>query len=334
MRPYLLELAFLALGYTRHEADEKTHWTFIMTFRRKTFALIYGKFGLRTTFNGRVPEPAFLENLTYKLKGIQRQMQSKLQPALMEALAEGRVTIRNRSRLLRDRYEYFRTEALKRSNQAQSVMAVPGELQVLADALNAKSETDHQTFYYLHAMLDAYFTWAEHLLMLALPFQVELQISVKEFVRQSWSTKSHTYFNAEPDPAFRKALEDVVVLKDNYRNAITHGFVGRDNATYFAHLESYGAVPINLTALDDPSNQWLPLHSGNINEVLHVLDAFDELFMCKFRLPLIYLNNVIYIHYDPSSATRYQAALVSEEAMIQLADIDGENEDRQMNFES
>lgn len=70
-----------------------------------------------------------------------------------------------------------------------------------------------------------------------------------------------------------------------------------------------------------------------MDEVLQRIDVFDALFKEHLKLPLLYLDQVMYIHYDPASSARYQAAMASEEAMTHLADTDGAAEDRQINVE-
>lgn len=338
IKPYLLDLAFANLEFeVLVRPEEKIRWMIPMVFEGTECALVNGKMGMSVRVSKDSVKAEFPNRVALKATKIQKAMSKILAPHLANQINEGRVAIKSRRFLLRSKYEYFRSnaEALVQQIQSLEPPSKSGKelFRGISQYMNENTRLQREMFYNVHAALDAYFTWTEHLMLLALPLIWGNEIRVKDFASMPWKTKIIRFFSKPAHNKIQKQINAIRIIKEEYRNAITHGFLDREDLGYYAEIPQYGFVPIRFEALTASINDWLPVTSDSIDKIWQQIDAFDKVFMEELQLPIMYLDKNLTVYYSPEWVSAYQSAMTSIEAMEKFAREMGNLEDQRINYE-
>jgi len=167
--PRLVQWVLEFLGSADGGRREKTAWRFWFRFRGWPFSLAIEKFGLRL-YGAAGTEDEF----TLLTDDLLRQLDKAVRIAETEVFQEfadrqvraGRVTIHNDHHRYRTMYEAFRLKAeegppIEDPNETGSLF-LGGFTRMFVD--------DEHRFHYTIALLNAYFAWLEHVLVLFWPF--------------------------------------------------------------------------------------------------------------------------------------------------------------------
>lgn len=223
----------------------------------------------------------FLADLSKAVRVFDKHVFSKL---VKDQVSAGNVTLLNQSGRLRGAYGYFRWQAQALidghgDNDLRQQMAGMGFL-----AAGGKSGenffmpfvADNQLGYCLTAMASAYFSWLEHVLVLALPFTdwEPEDRSITDVIGDKWSLK---WSRVVPDtPESEEAFDRLKVAVEEFRNLDAHGGFGKKERALLIHTP-VGVLPARLTeGADAVRATIIPDTPAGFPQACAVFDATDE----------------------------------------------------------
>jgi hypothetical protein len=178
-----------------------------------------------------------------------------LADVVKDQVAAGNITLLNQSSRLRGAYALFRW-------QAQVLIDGHGDPELRKEMiavceLAAGGAAGQSNFflpffvpvnvgYCLNAMASAYFSWLEHVLVLALPFTAwePTDHAVTEIIGYTWADK---WRYVVPDGYETKlAFDKLTAAAEQFRNLDAHGGFGKKEQSLLVHTP-IGAVPARLT---------------------------------------------------------------------------------------
>lgn len=167
------------------------------------------------------------------------------------------------------------------------------------------------------AMMDAFFSRLENLLVFSIPF-VGLPPEVSScmtFIALPWADKYKHTFNLNNNIAALKQYEKLREIKEKYRNPISHGFFQKDNASIFIQMPMVGAVPLNLSIIKDNLHfSLIPISKDTYSEICASFDSFEEFLReSSLKYALQYAETGLDVAFDTDSIAKYRAASKSEE---------------------
>ena len=151
---------------------EKVRWSVYATFLNEPIAFELGKFGfdLRWRAGAEIDH----ERITGQLQTALRALEIELSSYAEAQVNAGRVTLANHAGEFGARYQFFRQLAKKAYLKAKRVFAKAGEkgpsAPSIASVLNRNITAEREGFFHSAAMVDAYFSYLEHRLILLRAF--------------------------------------------------------------------------------------------------------------------------------------------------------------------
>lgn len=177
-----------------------------------------------------------------------------LADVVKEQVAAGNITLLNQSSRLRGAYTLFRW-------QAQALIDGHGDPELRKEMiavceLAAGGATGQGNFflpffvpvnvgYCLNAMASAYFSWLEHVLVLALPFTAwePTDHAITEIIGYTWADKWR--YVVSDGPETKLTFDKLTVAAEQFRNLDAHGGFGKKEQSLLVHTPM-GAVPARL----------------------------------------------------------------------------------------
>jgi hypothetical protein len=230
--------------------QDKVAWCYGFTVDGVPCALASTKWGLRLHLDAAAGDADAAGHLAQrvldKLAAAQRVVnKSVLLPQLDDEIAAGNITITNQYATLRGSYDYFREGA----EQAYAGTGRLADRAGLADLIGGRGA--QEGWWNTLAMVSAYFSMLEHVLIGSLPFTSFDPVTedLQWVIGAKWNEKMQKAVKAvninDPESARQfAALHDIA---ERFRNTYSHGGFGRDGrAAMSVHLPDVGAVPVTL----------------------------------------------------------------------------------------
>lgn len=260
------------LGYRA----EKTHWIVPFTYRNVNCAISHEKFGVRlyTARDGNINKNELLGKLRKAVESAEKYILTEMAE---EQIKSGNITIANQFHRLGNQYKYFRERAQSAFSPLppdKSADAIEGIATVLNQSFRAGAAGSYNAL----AMIDAYFSRLEHILVLALPFcsYDRTQDDLTEFVGKIWSEKMKRVLNIKAAP-MHEYYDRLVTVKEKYRNTFAHGGFEKKGASFYFHLPHFGAIPASMSGHKNSVHfNLFPIEADNLDEVCGLFDEVDE----------------------------------------------------------
>ena len=222
-------------------------------------------------------------------------------------LREGDVTILNQAKRLRDMYEYF-AEGAASAYGGSGRMSETGSWRGRNLFLR-----ETEGYYNSVAMVAAYFSWLEHILVLGLPFNgpVDKQPSLKTFVRRPWSEKFKGVFDNHDRPKVASVYLRLQEVANQFRNAPLHGNVSATTGTIGFHLPGFGGVSMTIAEPKfTPSLFFVPFDQRGFAHARRAFASADRLLQTdrRSRYGLLWAESGLDVSYDLDSRRRYADA--------------------------
>jgi len=135
-------------------------------------------------------------------------------------------------------------------------------------------------FYNLVAMVAAYMSLLEHVLVLALPFgppDAWETGRLTGFIGARWGEKFKSSFDVVADPVAKRHYDALVEISETWRNTYGHGGFDKGHATLHFHTPGVGALPATLVAVrDSPHFRFIPAEFSDYDSICAVFDAIDK----------------------------------------------------------
>jgi len=228
---------------------EKLRWGVTATFRGVPFSVSLEKFGLRLY----VPKGLSSEvcnEIIRRLATAAKLSESWLHNIAGMQINEGNVTIENQHHHFDGAYRFFRDKA----NVAYETP--PPDTKVILNKEGHPTGWSSQPWqpqieggYLAGAMVNAYFSRLEHLLVLVLPFLDFDPIAgtLVRFVGMTWDEKWKQIFDVAKDNKAKLIYDRLKEIKETVRNPLSHGGFAKKGMSFFFHVEKIGALPALLT---------------------------------------------------------------------------------------
>jgi len=262
-----------------------------------------------------------------------------------DQVTAGNVTLLNQSGRLRGAHEFFRW-------QAQAFIDGHGDPEIRQDMLTiaqlAAGGTRGQSSFVLpwfadtnvgfclNAMSTAYFSWLEHILVLALPFTSwePADRRVTDLIGDSWADKWR-YVIGSDTPDAKKTLETLTKAAEQFRNLDAHGGFGKKEQSLLVHTP-IGALPARLTEGADAIRASVISEApGTFPEACAVFDEVDTFLRTgPLRLAMTWIDGGMQVPFNEAQRQAVRDAMAeSDDAYMDVLEQFSLLEDRLTNFE-
>ncbi|MFI2315612.1 hypothetical protein [Streptomyces sp. CB00072] len=335
--PGIPRIALDLLGSRNLGHGEKLAWEYTFIVDGHSCALAHQKFGLRLYIDSRsLPSKGDAEALCERIVKMFEKAQKYLERHYLRAFAEeqirqGRVTVRNQHRRLRDVYAYFREGA---------ELSFAGQGRVDADLGNgwtlvAPKETEG--FYNTVAMVSAYFSLLEHNLVLLLPFLGfdPSKGDLKSFIGDRWGVKFKRILPVGSNASAKAHFDALHRIAEEYRNTYGHGGFDKFGSSMLFHMEGVGALPAVLSDIrDSPHFAFIPVGMDDFEGIRETFDAFDD-WVSDTAAPLAmkWIKGGLDVYYDDRFRAQVKEAMRSEDDFMAMLDYYGYLADQAANMD-
>ncbi|MGB3779958.1 MAG: hypothetical protein WA960_16465 [Tunicatimonas sp.] len=310
--PYIIFIIFVHLKkYSFAGKSEKVNWVICLKFKGVAITFSHQKFGLNVYACNKSKNASSIvkESLKQIIKATPFA-EALVKPLLDLRLEQGRFSIPNNYTELRQRYRFFRDKAEHSFEQVEELRI--GKNIYMGRNHNLVIEATN----YSVAMLDAYFSLLEHILVLLRPFTFDgtSTTSISKFIKSDWNTQFKEIFNVESNLKSESHLNKLSKVKEHYRNVFAHGNLQKENRSFYIHMDHIGALPFTLTKSDNSFIfNFNKLHPIYYHKICKDLDSFDSFIKRgRTKYGMMYIEAALFVAYDRDSLNAYQAAMKSE----------------------
>lgn len=324
--PYIIYLLFVdILGYQYSGMSEKVAWEIPIKFKGCSFILSHRKFGFKfisNEINEKILNTAN-EAMT-KINNAIPLVEKILQPKINEIVSEGKITIDNEYLTLRRRYKFFyeRTKvSFKKKEEKYNFHKYNNPSKDnINEMLDEYFTGVEEKEYYLSATLDAFYSWLEFLLIALFPFfNSERNIDIHKIISMSWSEKFKKIFDLKNDKNIKIIYDDLLVLKEQFRNPMAHGHYLKNKGLFYIHMPNLGAIPFHLTENGKKLEySFKRINENNFNKISGCLERFEyyiENTHHVTKLATRYLKNGLDLYFNYESRVEYKMACKSDKDM-------------------
>ena len=274
------------MGFPSYGPGEKVRWTTFFSVSGFPYAIELAKFGLKIYYQREGSE--MLKRVTGQLSSALGRLEKRLEPLLKQQIELGNVTLANRSSEFEARYRFFREKAdvayrSSKRNPARKAAQKPGdlgaELSERMESFGRAMGKRREGFFFSVAMVDAYFSYLEHRLVLLRAFSGRAISSggVEAILMMRWSEKLDDILGPQ------KSDQGVLLgrlreLKERVRNPFAHGGVENDRGSIYCHIPFIGAIPGNMSrSRRSPHFKWIPVEEEDHGSICELFDQVDAL---------------------------------------------------------
>jgi hypothetical protein len=295
--PELLRAALVVIGCTHRGRSEKTAWEVAFFFEDYFCVIGDKKFGVSITVSGASPDSgsdaSTLEIRIFSALStlVERVERDLLTPWIRAEGTSARFAIENHANELRATCEYFKTTAKNAfagsGRLADTVRARYQDVRVEAEPRNTVM-FDH----YLHqasnreggmnagAMVNAYFSYLEHFMTLALPFvkSPESTIDLKKFLGDRWAKKFKLVYDINRDSTAKIVYDGLHHVAETYRNPLDHGGYDKRGSSLRINLDQVGWIPLQTSGLEKSVAFGVhPVEAPDFDEIVTIIEKCDSL---------------------------------------------------------
>ena len=264
-------------GFPLGWRGEKMHWCVPFAYKGKDCTIAFEKFGLRLYIEKSKSEINPKEVLGKLEKAIGSAEKHILSTLAQQQIIDGNITIANHFHRLDGQYHYFREQA-ETSFIPQESQKANDPIEGIAEILNRNFSAGRSGSYNALAMIDAYFSRLEHFLVLALPFSNYDRQSdnLVDFVGMVWSDKLKRILNVN-ESAVQTYYEQLVYVKEKYRNTFAHGGFEKSGQSFYFHLPKFGAIPASMSGHRESVHfNLFPVENDSFKSICKLFDEFDN----------------------------------------------------------
>ena len=327
------------IGCRDRGTGEKTLWGVPFRYDGHEALLTYEKFGVRLYLTGN-GDQELADEIIGKLRAIVKALeQDSLTELAEQKFVNAEVTLLNQHHRLRAAYEHFRglAEQLLADSEAPDTQEL-GSLEegdFLSRGISKHFERLELGSFNAIAAINAYFSWLEHVLTLALAFgDVDPAAGVlKEHIGNRWGDKFRRVFDTN-DKRSNQVLGRLHEIAETYRNTFGHGGFDKLGATVGVQFEGVGVIPARLTDVRrSPHFELFPFEPISFGEVTAVLDEVDAFLHETLKLPMRFIEGGFDVPFDTASRREYREAMQDETRFEEFANRRSEEIDRIANMD-
>lgn len=311
--------------------SDKTAWEFCFGYRGALCVTAFRKYGLTLEAYAMGASEEELDALLLKLvdlltdaaRLVERHV---FQDFITDQIKVGAVGVRNQSSHLRAMYMYFRELTEAAHSGAGQLTNLPSSRG--AWLLPAQTEG----FYNTVAMVNAYFSYLEHLFVLMLPFSDfdRSKDDLVSFIKSKWGEKYKRIIPLKESQEAERFYNRLRAIAEEFRNAHVHGGFNKSHGGLIVHCSGGALYADMATQRGKPYYELVPVGEGDFEHVCATFDEFDSWLAskCGHRWATASLN----VAFDEASIATYTASASDAEfqtLLEQTADL----EDRYANMD-
>ncbi|MFD7959233.1 hypothetical protein ACFV5J_00310 [Streptomyces zaomyceticus] len=356
--PGVVELV-MRLGVGAHNLGraEKLAWEYPFRFREYACALALQKFGMYlyiAPLAGK--ESDSLEHVAREIFGkvsaagrcIEKRVLVKVAKSEVQA---GRVTIQNQAGQLRAMYEFFRRlaerayrgngmllEDVKQVSASGSTPEARDLAREIQMTVGGSIARDREGFYATIAMINAYFSLFEHLLVLSLPatdFNPHGE-PITGFIGNKILEKYDRVFDVKDDATAKRFRVRLHNAAEVWRNPYGHGAFDKSHGTLYFQIPGVGALPAILSDIrSHPTFHFTPERETAFEESCALFDELDDwLRSGPIRHGVMWAETGLAVSYDSSSLDRFRSAVDGgDEAFMRYLESESYSADQAANMD-
>ncbi|MFP4973965.1 hypothetical protein ACE6ED_01065 [Paenibacillus sp. CN-4] len=243
--PYMIFFVLARLKSLPYQYQPMEKVLYVIPFKYKEHYCFFSmeKFGLK--FASTTNNEEIIRQLFKSINSANKIANRLLSPFIEKAINNGEFTLENTSGVLRRRYLYFR-------NNVQLCLdfdhGKPGvDISEIVASMNSRSNKEWEALFNTQAMLDAYFSFQEHILILLLPFSQfnKDEDNITNLIGSDWTTKFNRIFKPQQNPSVMQFYDCIRGIKE-LRNKYAHGGFEKKKGSLLAHVPTVGAIPVEL----------------------------------------------------------------------------------------
>lgn len=336
--PYMVYLTLISLLEFRcWGKEEKIAWTIPFKYKENRFLISHRKLGLRIFAHSSVIIED-IKKMIVRLNKTIKVTDKLMEPFIEHQLKLGNTAITNKYHSFYERYLFFREKA------REAFDSLPPPSVPIYDSNGKKIGVSSKPFQpiregmnYTQAMLDSYFSYLEHLLVLLLPFQdfSHDKDDLARLMSSDWTTKYNRIFKPQDNPVFMKHYKNLKEIKEKYRNTFAHGGFEKQGASLFVQIPYIGYIPVTLSNHSKSiSFSMFPVRDTDYSQICNLFDEFEKhLNVGDYRRKMEIIKSGLDIYFESDIIEEYNTALESDENLKEFLDYQGYLYDRNANME-
>lgn len=331
--PSLIYLTLVdLLGFQNWGQEEKVAWSIPIDYSDHGFVLEHRKLGMALLSSDSQAREQDTHELVQRLEKGVRAARPYFDYRAQLAISKSEINVINQSKELWARYEYLRAlhqeklqEAVSLKEQYETTEVNEGGL-IGTVTVGLWYEPERQVRWIAYAAIEAFFRWAEHVLVLVaiLTGRIQTGDEVAKLIKNDWSRKFKKAIDLASAEA-KQHYDNLYRVREELRNFLAHGAFGKQGECFRFHSRA-GAVPVALketgtvtlyelmTDTDLKNRQQSASSAEQI--ALDQLDEFCEFLWSEERAPArLYVEDGvdIFLNFSESRAK----AMHSEEEMTE-----------------
>lgn len=319
--PFIVFIIFVYLkGFKFSGRWEKIAWTIPIKFKGQPYLLTHRKFGFYIISNSDEEKVTALgiEAMSQIKKAI-HSAEGLIQPYVKDKVNKGEFSVNNEYHKIQDKYLFFRDAAKTEYEKIKKLDSKKRKIRIenFADSFNGRMALVKAADYNASAMIDAYFSLLEHILVLLVPFSKHVDHSTfktEEFIGMNWKDKYKIIFQIISDVESLKQMEKLTEIKEAFRNPLAHGYFFKNGNSFFVHMEHIGAIPFSLTKNNGNLIYGMEkIGSFNFSQICRAFDDFDK-FLHKniqSKFGMLYIKSGLLIAFTKDISEYYQSFMTS-----------------------
>ncbi len=322
--PYIVFIIFVILKeFWWLGRWEKTAWEIPIKYKNVDYILTHRKFGFRIiSSNNKESIKTGIEAMRQIHKMIP-YAEELFQPYIKSIIKKNNISLDNKYYLIYNRYKYFKNKsssAFRLSDKYLKQTSNQTSIQEFFKLYNKKRRKISIGNYYLIAMVDSFFSLLEHIFVLLIPFIPKFDIhSIKldEVIGMKWKNKYRIIFDELEDIGSNKKLENLVKIKEIFKNTSSHGhFLKRDNS-FLIQTEFLGLIPVVLSDYQDTLSYSIDSKYGmSFKDIRDSFNSFIKFLKTnkKTKYGMRFIESGLPIAFDDDSVKSYNEAMSSKKS--------------------
>lgn len=307
-------LCFVELMGYEYEEIKEGHWEIPFCFENEYF--IAFKFGwiVEIYSSAENINKEKLERMEKKITDIIKLSEGIMSLEKETKINSNEVIMLNNYTIFRNRYMYFRKQADFYFKKQSTAYNDDDVAKFFANYLTECAENSNVGNYNAQAMIDAFFSYNEHVLVLLLGFrEKQLETTVKEFILANWTKKIEIITSKKRADSHFNGLDKIKIL----RNVFAHGGFEKEKEggnPYFIKLFDMVAVPVNLSDFSKSivAKNW-QIDYDEFEKICKELDGFEAYIDCEFKNEMSIIKSGLNIDFSEGSRKEYQEAIKTVE---------------------
>lgn len=326
---YIVQILLLnVLNLKNFGPMDKVLWHTFFEFEGQTFMIRDYKFG-SWTIEGNIKKSGNktrAKKIHKKIQDSSKHIDQVLSEMMNIQVKRGNFSINNSFNKLFKFFVFYKTEvdaAIKAYDAEQKKIenirktTKPKSLSVkniqdyFTKVLFPGSPKENEITYFTYAMITIFFSLTEFLFETLYAFE-RPNLTIDEFKKKYWNEKFNIFFPIDSDKKITKIYWELIEIKRNYRNPLTHGLL--DESGFLVPLKNIGLVPLSY---GNPSKK-LNYESVEINKeaakkIISVFNKFLKYLTTNdpYRYYIHFLENGFPIPMKKSRAEVFKKQMTS-----------------------